>query len=561
MSVEFEPVKIGQPRRRLDAVSIGAVVVAIALAAAILKPWNVGSEAGDAGAAAEASAQPAGSTAGTASLTGPHSTAEVALPRILRSGSASSPTWADIEPVVRRHEDWGIRAIVIKSSTDAAPSASGSASANQRFAERWIPLTFDAVEPSAYVDSSDRSIVALGITFPTSHTPLDVRIWRVGSAGLEWVDTAALDSLPSGGGFLYARPGIVGGSTQAWAAGTYRVDVLVDGSIRRFGVTIPDRFSNVPAPSGRPSLRDVGELIDPGKAPLPDLPIGLFATVDGVAVPLPADEGPPLDEAAAWLDVDPGTRRAPRRFVAAEYLPRANGLGVMLPPGSVVQSASIARLAPEPLAAVPQQVEDGAATGAPASHVLFHAPDGRAWVPGTYQLSVVWADADGLHDRSWHAELRPGPLQSAPRMLAAARGWARYAGATGVILGTAEPLEGGPRGAAIRLLRISPEPETAYPAPSGVGCGGTVVDGRPGILGFAYPADHYVTAAGARILLPYLRRDDQVMMTAAFGIPGLILVAPARSPTLASATYRFTVGNGEDTQSYAICLGMALFDD
>jgi hypothetical protein len=507
VSVEFEPVKIGQPRRPLDAVSIGAVVVAIALAAAILKPWNAGSEADDAGAAAEASAQAAGLTAGTASLTRPHSTAGVALPRILRSVSASSPTWADIEPVVRRHEDWGIRAIVIKSSTDATPStsgsasASGSATANQRFAERWVPLPFDAVEPAAYVDSSDRSIVALGITFPTSHTPLDARIWRIGPAGLEWVDTEALDSVPSGGGFLYARPGIAGGLTRAWAPGTYRVDVLVDGSIRRFGVTIPDRFSNVPAPSGRPSLRDVGELIDPGKAPVPDLPIGLFATVDGVAVPLPADEGPPLDEAGAWLDVDPGTRRAPRRFVAAEYLPRANGLGVMLPPGSVVQSASMARLAPEPLPVVPPRVDDGAATaGAANAHVLFQAPDGRPWEPGTYQLSVVWADADGLHDRSWHAELRPGPLHAAPRLLAAARGWARYAGAIGVILGTAEPLEGGPR-------------------------------------------------------------DDQVMMTAAFGIPGLILVAPARSPTLASATYRFTVGNAQDTQSYAICLGMALFDD
>lgn len=546
MSVEFEPVNLGQRRRRLDPVSIGAFAVAVALTAAILKPWD---GAASAGSAAEAIPVLAPSM----NLTGPHATASLARPRAGTAGSGLSPSWAELEPVVQRHELWGIRAIVINNAADAAVAN------ERRYAERWFPLPNHGERtPTAQVDPGDRSIVALGITFPPTHAPLDARIWRVASDGLEWIDTRAIDTVPSGGAFLYLMGGDPAGP---WASGTYRVDVLVDGSVRRFGVTIPDRFSNVPGVTRRPALRAAGPLADPADAPLTNLAIGLFATVDGAAVSIPADEGPALAEAAAWLDVDPGTRRAPRTFVAAEHLPRATGLGVILPPRSIVMEATLARLAPEPLPIVPARVDEGARDGAPTSHVLFRAPDGGTWAPGIYRLSLVWADFDGLHEGSWHVELRPGPVRELPRLLAAARAWARYAGATGVILGTTEPLEGGPRSAAIRLLRIKPELDASYPAATGVGCGGTVVEGRPGILGFAYPADHYAATATARILLPFPRRQDQVVMTAAFGVRGLILVAPARRPTLPGASYVFSVGTGNDAQDYALCLGMAAFDD
>jgi hypothetical protein len=100
-----------------------------------------------------------------------------------------------------------------------------------------------------------------------------------------------------------------------------------------------------------------------------------------------------------------------------------------------------------------------------------------------------------------------------------------------------------------------------YPASTGDGCGGTVIDGHPGIIGLGYPDDRYETHAGAKILRPFLRRGDQVLMRAAFGVPGLILVAPARTPTLPNGTWRFTVGTGDTAQDYALCLGMATFDD
>jgi len=40
VSVEFEPVRLGARRKRLDPVVFGAVLVAIALAVSVVKPWG-----------------------------------------------------------------------------------------------------------------------------------------------------------------------------------------------------------------------------------------------------------------------------------------------------------------------------------------------------------------------------------------------------------------------------------------------------------------------------------------------------------------------------------------
>jgi hypothetical protein len=555
VSVEFEPVRLGRRGRRIDPVTLGALAVVIALGFAVVKPW--------AGATSRPglAADEARSPVATSDPAAPTTTPDGALPRVIAARSDTSLHWDAIEGIVRRHDAWGVRAIVTQVLADSPLDA------RQRFLERWYPLPEggEAAGPTL-VDSNDRAILAVGITFPPTHTLLDVRIWRRTGGGLEWVDIEPLDPVPSGGAFLYRRPGTYPATPRTWASGEYRIDVLVDGGIRRFDIAIPDRFSNVPGGSERPSLRDQGPLAaPPTEALLTDLPVGLFATVDGVALPLEGSEGEPLDEAAAWLDVDPGTGREPRSFVARAYLPRATGLAAALPARSVVMAASVTRLAPEPLPVEPQRVDVGADGRTASAIALFRAPGGSGWVPGVYRVSVRWGDVEGLHDASWHVELRPGPVRETPRLLAAARGWARYAGATGVILGTAEPLEGGPRSATIRLLRLrggtDPAAANVYPASTGVGCGGTIIDGHPGILGLGYPADRYETEVRAMILRPFLRRGDQVLMRAAFGVPGLILVAPARTPTLPNGTWRFTVGTGATAQDYVVCLGMATFDD
>jgi hypothetical protein len=411
MSVEFEPVKLGPRRRRVDPVAIGALVVVIGLVAAVLKPWDAGvsgTTASDGLAAASASPPEAGSAAAPSrldSLSGPRSTARPVLSRTVSASTAALASWDDVRTVVRPHDAWGIRTIVAVQSLSLAPT-------RQRFAEVWDPIPDDSGGlptsggmPTVDVEPNDQTVVAIGITFPAAHTPLDTRIWLVHPDRLEWVDTGALDPDPSGGAFLY-RFLDGSGSVQNWEAGRYRVDVLVDGAIHRFAFTLPNRFEIVPDRAEPPIVP--GPLIDPAGGALPDLPVGLFVTVAGVSIPLPAQDGPALDETAEWLNVDPGTGRPPRSFVASVFLPATTGLGVTLPPGSVVHQAGVRRLAPEPLPSDPELVVDPGAPATSTSSVLFRAPGGGAWPSGVYDVSVGWTDAAGPHDRSWHLELRPG---------------------------------------------------------------------------------------------------------------------------------------------------------
>ena len=549
MSVEFEPIRLGRRGRRIDPITVGVLGVAIALAFAVLKPW-AGATSGPMVAQAESSpALPTDDAVPTDDALAP----DAVLPRVLAARSDASLRWDAVEGAVRRHDAWGIRTIVVQVLADSPLDA------RQRFIERWYPLPVDgdAARP-ILVDSNDRAILVLGITFPPAHTALDIRIWRKTDAGFDWVDAEALDPVPSGGAFLFRRPGPTPATPQTWSSGEYRLDILVDGGIRRFEIAIPDRFSNVPSPPERPSLRDLGPLVAPTDVDLTGLPVGAFATFNHNAIPLVGAEGAPLDEPAAWLDIDPGTGGEPRTFVSRLRLPRTTGLGVNLPARSEVIEAAMTRLAPEPLLMAPRRVDPGA-TGMPSGVVLFTAPDGAAWAPGVYQMTVGWVDVDGTHERSWHVELRPGTVRQTPHLLAAARGWARFAGENGVILGSVDAAAAGGPADPIQLVRLRPD-AAEHPVATGIGCGGdTVMGGHPGILGFAYAADHYASSVKGRILRPFLRRDDQVLMTAAFGVPGLILAAPANSPTLPAATYEFRVSGDEAIDVYTLCLGMAYF--
>ena len=534
MDVEFEPVRLGARRRRVDPVAFGAIVVVLALAVSVVKPWGNGSTP------IEAAAVPAPTAAATV---GPVETPTIALPRIIEATAGSARDWPEIRQVLRRHDVWGVRAIVAKAGT---------------YTERWFLFPSGGTKMStAFVDGSDESIVALGVTFPPSHTPLDVRIWQETEVGLAWVDAEALDPAPSGGAFIYGRAVGPGRTRPAWASGSYRMDVLVDGSVRRFGISIPDRFSNVPTVSKRPNLHDVRPPVDAIDVPsnsLIDVPFGLFATADGIAVPLPADEGNALDEVSAWLNVDPGTRRAPRSFVAEAWLPNATRLGVMLESRVIVMSANLARLAPEPIPTVLPVVDHTPRDGAASSSVLFRAPDGGTWTPGVYRITVVWADFDGLHEGSWHVDLHPGPVPRASQLLAAARAWARYAGATGIVRGTAEPLEGGPRSATIRLERRVPQEGAGYPLRDRLPCDGFRVDGPAGAFGVAQPVDAPLADVTARAHFEYSRSGEQPILTAAGNVPGLILVATNSAAAPTSLAHRYRVGEDIDSSWSSLCV-------
>ncbi len=546
MSVEFEPVKLGPPRRRVDPVAIGALLVAVGLVAAVIKPWNDAPLTGRVALEADGAApSPVAAIPATARPSTP-----AALPQILQPVStASFATWDQVRPALRPHTVWGIRAIV------GRPSGLLASAGDLRYEETWseVPAAGRGL-PTVDIEPNDRTVVAIGITFPPAHTPIDTRIWLVHPDRLEWIDTQPLDPSPAGGGFLYR---VVGpdGAFQNWAAGRYRIDVLVDGGVRRFGFTLPNRFEIVPDGAEPPTLP--AGIVAPAGA-LPDLPIGPFMTAAGVSIPLRADAGPPLTEVGAWLDVDPGTNEPPRSHVATVFGPTATGLGVILPAGSVVRASSLVRLAPEPLPEAPVRVGDRPTADRPqAPNVLFRADGGGAWAPGVYRISVSWDDPTGRHAESWHVELQPGPARTPSAMLVAARRLARFAGQTGVAAGAAEPLEGGPRWVTIRLLRAGQASRTGIPPRDRVPCDGVRIDGLSGVLGLAGPVDDPPPKVTARVLFEFNRSDEQPLLTAAGDVPGLTLVAPAAEPPRPSAAYQLRVDDTANPPGASICLSLS----
>lgn len=177
--------------------------------------------------------------------------------------------------------------------------------------------------------------------------------------------------------------------------------------------------------------------------------------------------------------------------------------------------------------------------------------------PGVYQLSVEWTDSAGRHDRSWHIELRPGPVRELPQMLLAARSFARYAGSTGVVVGTAEPLEGGPRSVAIRLLRAGQGSAIGIPARDRVPCDGVRVDGLAGVIGVAGPVDAPPATVAARVLFEFNRSSEQPMLTAAGDVPGLTLLAPAGETPLPSDAYQIRVDDTTRPTGSSLCLSVS----
>ena len=385
MSVDFDPVRLRPRRRRVDPLVIGVAVVGLGLLAAVIKPWEGRDTAvvpAPSGVVAVASSTPTASPRRS--------------PRPTPTPGPEPPAWADVAGVVLPHEDIGVRAIV------ADPARIGGTTSTV-YSERWVSAGQFEPVPTVSVPSDDQAIMALGPTFPSDAQAVDVRIWRVHQGDvLEWIDARPIEPDDPVGSFLFWRPGLDRAPYTAWPAGTYLMDVLAAGGIHRIPFVVPGRFGLVPALDD-PVTSATG-LVPAAGSDQASIRGGLFATVDGHGVALPAFESGPLDEEAAWRDVVALGGRA----VATAFLPRATGLGVMLTPNADVRGASMRRLAPDgPFAAPP--VRSGISdSNNRTPDVFFEAPGGGAWPPGVYAITVDWRDTAGDHTGTWHVELRPG---------------------------------------------------------------------------------------------------------------------------------------------------------
>jgi hypothetical protein len=394
VSVDFDPVRVRPNRRRIDPVVVGIIVVLIALAVAIIKPWEDHDVAIVTGPSSAAPAVAASTDVPGSDAVGPIEHAQ-------RVPGRPPPTWSDLAPALTDHATWGVAAVVLGPRAEAvAPSASG-------YLELWSPAVVDdAGVEDAYVARAQESIVALGVTVPRSVVPEDVRIWRIhDDGGLEWIDADPVVGRAVDGTVLTIQPGSGGAAFTSWTGGHYRIDVLLATGIHRIALQIPGRFGNVPPP-------------DPWPAAPPDLaaakdgdPLvtrqGPFALEDGVGVALSATPGTLLDEDAEWRAARAASN-SHGQSVAAVHLPRATGLGVMFTENAVVHAASIKRLAPD------AQVDTAPVIGGISSihgrtpYLVFTPVGEGAWTAGVYALSAAWTDATGIHSATWPVELRPG---------------------------------------------------------------------------------------------------------------------------------------------------------
>jgi hypothetical protein len=538
-SVAFERVPLGGGRggRRFDPMLLGVVAVVIGLGAAIVKPWDA---VGDGGAGAASASHAAGSPAAGAA-TSPASGPPPAGESIL---TAAPIAWPRAAAAIRPHDEWGVRVIVRDPEPPAADDPAGG------FVERW-----SGIDNVANPMVADRAVVAMGLTFPRDTTPLDIHLWRlVPAGGWRWLDVQALDRTSSGGAYLFTPPVIDGVQLPTWPSGAYRADVLVGGGVLRTDIVLGGSFQTIP--DGRTDGSD-GALGSTFGADLSGLQGGAFATVDGVAMPLSSKPGPPLDAAEAWLDVvhDDGTDQSGP--VGVGYLPRANGLGVLLDPGASALTATIRRLAPDdgPTLETTRAVGLRFGTdGDRAAYVVFRAPGGVAFAPGVYAIDAAWTTAEGRQEATYNVELRPGPERLAPELLEAARVYAPQTGVDALVI--AGPDYGAGYGSLISVLPLVPgSGDGTY---RDIGCDSSApipLTGRPRVIGLAHAVETAPQEVGARLLFEGGRELDVPLLLSPNAAPGMSLLAPADGPDFVPGVYRMTLRAEGVTRSVTVCLG------
>jgi hypothetical protein len=397
VSVDFQPVRVGRQRRRVDPLAVGVVGVVIALAVAIGKPWDPQGDPRRSAPSSAAVVPSAGPSVGLAT-----SPTAVSKPLAAKPAVARPPSWADLAGVVPVRDDWGVRVLL-----HDRPTLYG-APAVPRYVERWSPAKADAtgVETARFA-TDDRSIELLGVTAPLAESPQAVRIWRIHRDDrLEWIAATPVDPTGPDGSLLYFRPGVGDAPVVAWEAGRYRIDVLVSTGIRRITVEVPGRFEHVPVLDSWSSQKD--GILPASAADPPTVLTGMYASVDGVGVPLGAVAHGLLTETEAWREVIRSGGLGSGVIVASAYLPRASGLGVMLPSRAEVKTATLLRLAPNGSFEPTPILHGNSDHNGRRPFVLFEAPPGGVWAPGVYAISITWSDGVAQHHETWHVELRPG---------------------------------------------------------------------------------------------------------------------------------------------------------
>jgi hypothetical protein len=515
---------------------VGVVVVVIALAVAVLKPW-----AGQDSDVASATARPSAS-------------AGIADPPAVSAGPRAAATtgtpiaWARASAASRPHATWGVRAIVLAAKMEDPGFAERWAEASQVPSGPYGPRDPDvgnatrwaAAPPTAGVD-----VLALGLTFPPDELPLDVRVLGASATGWTWLDTTPLDPSPAVGAVLFAPPRIGGAPRAAWPVGAYRFQILLADSIREMDVDLADRAGVVSDPvEVDPLVPDpvadtfVPDLADPFVADLGPMGMGGPFTVErGLAIPWPASIGSPTDGAAVWRSAygidDAGLDRLP-----AIYAPAANGLGYVFPTGATAAEADLLRILPAgPLSGVRRAVGLRTDDDSKTPYAIFRSPDGQPWPAGIYRIILRWTDDAGSHTDAVHLDMHPGPLTAPPTILGSLPGLAWAAGRDVAV--------GGRAAGALPVDLACPGADEAV-----------IVTDPPVAIGIGHGPGAVPATVTAHLLVDDLPPVEQPLLMAREPVPGLTVLAPATGAAFAAGRYRLTFEGRDATTTMDICPGL-----
>lgn len=539
----FDVGPVGRRRRLPDRALIVGSVAVLVLGLAVLKPWD----------------DPSRST--VIEPDGPVPSAAVDPdvrdegPQGLALGVDRLPPWTEVAAGFEARGGWGVRTLsdALESSTPFIRLPDGS-----RLAVAWTPVPPQGI---ARVGGT-LPVRMLAITTPDDEPALDVRVWQ----RPDWteqpmrVPVLRLRGDPGTGEMLLVPADPADPGNVAWSPGTYRFELLLADRVASVDVEIPGprlsdvplrwvtdpvRFTQLPDAQGDRPARQTG---DEASRPIP------VAVVGSVVVPVPATLTTALDAHAAWLGARTGAKPSATTSIAPFRESQVAALGVALPRGT-----ELAGLRAERIGGVPGRVSTRTVVDPDGRRVVVLVPDeGAGWLPGAYRIEVDWTEPGGLQlAGAYHLDLDPGPATAVPRLLAAVRGWARHAGGQGVVVGTVEPLEGGPAAAAIRLLPQRPGAAAETVEEQGGRCvaGGVLADAIQPIIGVVHLVDEPIERVTVERLFVGGRVLGVPVRTVIDPVPGLVVITPVEPDGWQVGHYRIALrGDGVDLR-HVICLG------